>query len=371
MNDLETVLKSVRERIERYKGETIGEENTKNILIEPVLRALGWDVEDLEEVRREYRRRPGDLPVDYALFLLRTPRLFVEAKSLGGNLADHKSANQLFGYSSVAGCEWAVLTDGNEYRIYNVHGTGPEEEKLFRQITIASGDSSASETLALLSKGQLQENQIEVLWRADSIDRKVKGAIEVLFAPDVPVDFLHLIRKRVPDLQLSDLRASLARARLTLDYPAAQAAQPPAAPIPVGPGQRAWATRRRNLATDTAAVEAEQAGQEEPSADKTPWRHVTLQDLTSSGTVRLPLDIETAYKGHQLTARIEADGNVTWNGTTYDSLSIAGAMARKSIVGAPPGREYPPTNGWTFWRFRDSDGRLALVDALRQRHLAK
>jgi hypothetical protein len=60
-------------------------------------------------------------------------------------------------------------------------------------------------------------------------------------------------------------------------------------------------------------------------------------------------------------------GPVTWNGATYDSLSTAGGMARKSIVGAPPGREYPQTNGWTFWRFRDTDGHLAFVDALRQR----
>jgi len=40
-------------------------------------------------------------------------------------------------------------------------------------------------------------------------------------------------------------------------------------------------------------------------------------------------------------------------------------------VGAPPGREYPQTNGWTFWRFKDADGRLAFVDALRQRHFAR
>jgi hypothetical protein len=46
-------------------------------------------------------------------------------------------------------------------------------------------------------------------------------------------------------------------------------------------------------------------------------------------------------------------------------------MARKSNVGAPPGREYPQTNGWTFWRFRDTDGHLAFVDALRQRHYAR
>lgn len=34
MNELEAVLKTVRDRIGRYRGQTIGEENTKNVLIE-------------------------------------------------------------------------------------------------------------------------------------------------------------------------------------------------------------------------------------------------------------------------------------------------------------------------------------------------
>ena len=61
-------------------------------LMRSVLRALGWDVEDLEDVKLEYRRRPSDNPVDYALFILRTPRLFIEAKALGGHLDDGKWA---------------------------------------------------------------------------------------------------------------------------------------------------------------------------------------------------------------------------------------------------------------------------------------
>ncbi len=84
-----------------------------------------------------------------------------------------------------------------------------------------------------------------------------------------------------------------------------------------------------------------------------------------------PLDIETNYKGHQLVARIEADCTVTWNGTSWPSLSSAAAMARKSIVGAPSGREYPPTNGWTFWRFRDAAGALILLDRLREGQFSK
>jgi hypothetical protein len=115
--ELEQVLGQVRERIVRYRDGGIGEQDTKAALIDPVLRALGWDVEDLEEVQREYRLKGGDNPVDYALSILRTPRLFVEAKALGGNLNDRRWANQIMGFAAVAGVEWVVLTNGDEYRI--------------------------------------------------------------------------------------------------------------------------------------------------------------------------------------------------------------------------------------------------------------
>jgi len=351
MNDLEAIVKSVRDRIARYRGQSIGEQNTKNVLIEPVLRALGWDVEDLDEVRREFRRRPGDNPVDYTLFLLRTPRLFVEAKALGENLNDDRWARQIMGYASVAGVEWVVLTDGNEYRIYNSHATVPVEEKLFRRIAIASDEPGTSDTLELLSKSQLQDNQIEVLWRADFVDRQVRAAIEGLFAPETPADFLRLIRRRVPSLPVSDVRASLGRARVTIDYPAVQlASKAPPEALPIGAAAAADRAAKRHV------------------GDKTPWRHVTLADLISAGAIRPPLDIETTYRRHHLAAQIGADGGVTWNGARFDSLSTAAGMARKSIIGAPPGREYPQTNGWTFWRFRDADGNLAFVDILRKRH---
>jgi hypothetical protein len=135
--DLGLVLDTVRERIARHQRENIGEQDTKAALIVPVLRALGWDVEDLEDVKLEYRRRPADNPVDYALFLLRSPRLFIEAKSLGARIDDGKWASQILAYATVAGVEWVALTDGNEWRIYNSHATVPVEQKLFRVVRIA------------------------------------------------------------------------------------------------------------------------------------------------------------------------------------------------------------------------------------------
>ena len=175
MGELEVALETVRDRIDRYRGQVIGEQNTKSVLIDPILRALGWDIEDLDEVRREFRRKPTDNPVDYALFLMRTPRLFVEAKALRKDLDDDRWAKQIMGYASVTGVKWVVLTNGNEYRIYNSHATVPVEEKLFRRVVVASDESGVADALRLLSKAQLQDNQIDVLWSADFVDRQVRG----------------------------------------------------------------------------------------------------------------------------------------------------------------------------------------------------
>jgi hypothetical protein len=101
---------------DRYRrlGQRVGESNTKAGLIEPVIAALGWDVLDPDEVHREYRLRSPDNPVDYALLLSRTPRLFIEAKGLGGNIDDPRWANQTISYAAVAGVEWVALTDETE-----------------------------------------------------------------------------------------------------------------------------------------------------------------------------------------------------------------------------------------------------------------
>jgi hypothetical protein len=75
VQDLLDTLKQCVERLDRYRrpSQRVGESNTKAGLIEPIIAALGWDVLDPDEVHREYRRRPADNPVDYALLLSRTP----------------------------------------------------------------------------------------------------------------------------------------------------------------------------------------------------------------------------------------------------------------------------------------------------------
>src|SRR5215203_4816123 len=216
------VLPRLRKRIQKIRNrkENIGEQNTKAALIDPLLAALGWDVEDIDEVSREYRRKPQDNPVDYALFMLRSPRLFVEAKGLEKDLSDRKWISQILGYATVVGVEWCILTNGDEYRLYNAHAPVDVEQKLFRVVRISESDQEeyTLETLALLSKEKMGDNLLNVLWKAHFIDRHVSRALGELLQND-DASLIRVIRKRTPELTPSEIRESLKRADIRIDFP--------------------------------------------------------------------------------------------------------------------------------------------------------
>lgn len=134
LNQVETellqALERVAQKIQTYRDRNIGEQNTKASLIDPVLKALGWDTQNWEEVHREFKAKSPDKPVDYALKLQRVPRLLIEAKALGENLGDRKWIIQILGYATAVGVEWCILTDGDEYRIYNASAPVDAEEKI-------------------------------------------------------------------------------------------------------------------------------------------------------------------------------------------------------------------------------------------------
>lgn len=348
MADLHKILEEIRARIDLHQGKGIGEQNTKAVLINPVLRALGWDLEDLEEVVLEFKRKSMENPVDYALILQRTPRLFIEAKPLDGNLNDPKWAGQIMAYATVAGVQWVALTDGNEYRIYNSHAPVPVEQKLFRK-TRVSGDDDVADTLQLLSKERMQQDLISSMWKAHFVDRQVRSAMEKLLQPDPNSGLIRLLRKQLPNLGPAEIRDGLGRMEVQFDFPSA--------PTPASVSSSGGASHK------PAKKAANQGG--------TPWRNVTMTDLFANVSLKPPVDLQKTYKGKLLTGRIESDGQVTFGGKRYESLSTAAGQARKTAMGSPDGRRYPQTNGWTFWHFQDSDGSWQQLDTLRRRHWAK
>lgn len=347
MATLEEALNQVRARIERSKSAKLNEEQTRYTLIDPMIRALGWDTEDIDEVRSQYRYQSNDNPVDYALLISGKPRLFLEAKALGGNLEDRKWSHQIMGYASVAGVEWIALTDGNEYRIYNSHATVPVEKKLFRSVSITNQSEKIQDTLSLLSKQSILKDEMAILWQAQFVDRIVQERLEQMFAPEPEQSIIQLLAQQIRDLTESQIRASLRRARIRFDFTISP-------PSPDG-----W------VLPPIVAIKDYQPSQGD-SPQETPIG-ASLIDLIETGFIEPPMQLEKPYKDHRLIARIEMNGTVTFEGKTYNSLSMAGKAARISVIG--PGIA-GNTNGWAFWRFKDADGKMKDMNVLRQRYLA-
>lgn len=107
---------------------------TRSVLIDPVLRALGWDIGNTFMV--EVEKTHEDTRVDYALYdRNREIKAVVEAKPLGANLADAQTATKLLVYAFSHGVQDVFLTDGMNWHHYADYRPGKTEPK--RRISLA------------------------------------------------------------------------------------------------------------------------------------------------------------------------------------------------------------------------------------------
>ena len=358
MPDLDRAISEVRERIARFRGRQLNEQDTKATLIEPVLRALGWNLEDLDEVRREYKNRRSDKPVDYSLMLMRSPKLFVEAKALDQDLTDRRWLSQIMGYAGVAGVEWIALSNGDEYRLYNAHAAVAVDEKLFRAFKVSDADGRAEDTLRLLARERMTENRLDVLWRAEVVDRQVRAALEELFDPERTGPLERLLQKRTTGVSPADMRASLRRAQIVVTFPSA--ADEPA------PNRRAPPAPARKPAIRGTKVKADPPLRLAKGPRRRPLSTgVTLQDLIAANVLRPPVELETTYRGVKVRARIESDASILVNGQRTNSPSTAANIVRETVLKAQGRSGTVNTNGWVFWSFTDQSGASRPLAAVR------
>ncbi|QNH62755.1 hypothetical protein [Hymenobacter sediminicola] len=95
---------------------------TRAALIDPVLRALGWDTANVQMVEPE-RTIGSELRVDYLLHDSEgKPRLVVEAKCLGASLDKHGYVSKVLGYALGFKVQTVFITDGLHWHCYsNLH----------------------------------------------------------------------------------------------------------------------------------------------------------------------------------------------------------------------------------------------------------
>ena len=126
LDDLYQVIENLRERMENHQDKLIQSEAlTRNALVDPLLRALGWDTEDPSLAMPEYRLGNGF--ADYALLSGSEPAIVIEAKKLGTPLFG--AAEQSVTYCVNAGIKYFVATDGRKWDVYETHRPVPLAEK--------------------------------------------------------------------------------------------------------------------------------------------------------------------------------------------------------------------------------------------------
>jgi Restriction Enzyme Adenine Methylase Associated/Type I restriction enzyme R protein N terminus (HSDR_N) len=344
MEILPSVLTQIAHRI-RSAGHHVTEEDTKGSLIDPVLRALDWDTEDWNEVRREYRTSPGANPVDYALLDSTSgkPLALVEAKALRETLDDARWAGQIMGYAHVVGAKWMILTDGRRYRVYNAYGQGPVEQKLFHSFDVVDDPSGAEEGLALVAKRSLLDGNADSKWVQHATNLTLTQAVDKILGPLPDPRFVKLVRQFAPEIAKRDVDAWLQGARLVRSEstPGTAATTPTEAKVRARGGEE-------------GSQPASDAGKQAESGP------LELRQLISDGAIRVPVEIEAIYKGRRLTATLQPDASILYDGRKFLSPSSAGGEAKRTVDGVARS-----TNGWTFWMFRGPNGELIPLSSLR------
>ena len=150
VDNVKREIERVREFISNGRLTQFDEANTKAVVIEPILRELGWDVVDPDEVRREYS--VGNRSVDYALFYDNNSKVFVEAKR--GNEPLERHQEQLVRYAFDEGVEIAILTNGATWWFYLPIQAVNWERRKVATVELNQQDSAetAQECVDVLSK---------------------------------------------------------------------------------------------------------------------------------------------------------------------------------------------------------------------------
>src|SRR5262249_61864514 len=110
-------------------------------------------------------------PADVVRLRARPPRSLMGARGWGETLPDRRWVAQVLGYATMAGAEWCVLTDGDEYRLYNAVAAVEADNKLFCRIKLVGGrEEEAVRVLSLISRLNMEENLLSLLWNAHFVD---------------------------------------------------------------------------------------------------------------------------------------------------------------------------------------------------------
>lgn len=192
------------------------EQATREMAVNPVIDALGWDTFNPDEVDREYSVHGGR--VDYCLRTRSRNLVLIEVKRAGTDLDDHEE--QLLRYAFDEGVPLAALTDGLIWWLYLPRAEGRWQQRRFYRVDLHEEDPADTAAAlyrflnhdGVLNGKALQEAQRE--FDSQERDRRLRSALQeawnrVLKDPksllrDLLSETVHDIADSVPDDEMID-----------------------------------------------------------------------------------------------------------------------------------------------------------------------
>jgi hypothetical protein len=207
-HDVRKVLESVKDHWAQPSRPKLSEADTRAHFIDPLLRALGYRL--IGDVQHEVYVETAKQYLDYQLVVDALPRVAVEAKAIDVGLNDSHGA-QVVQYCSVLGIEWAVVTNGREWRLYHGFANGPLAEKLLSAVDLVAWETDPQfnavfEQLWLVSKEAFQSSGGPAAWLvAKQLDGVLRKTLVDASSPEIKY-----IRKRLADRAVTATTEELA-----------------------------------------------------------------------------------------------------------------------------------------------------------------
>lgn len=160
------------------------------------------------------------------------PVVMVEIKRVAVDLA-RKHLKQVASYAIDAGCEWALLTNAREWRLYHVAFGQPPETREIRSWDLLTDDiAELNGNFDLISLRSLQRGSLDTLWQKtsillprnllesivcqetlNSIRRQLRKKSGVLLQPEDVVKGIRGLLNESAATELEDLKISLPKKR--------------------------------------------------------------------------------------------------------------------------------------------------------------
>ena len=282
-------LKDLVARIRAIDFGQGAEQATREMAVNPVIDALGWDTFNPNEVDREYSVRGGR--VDYCLRAPSRNLVFIEVKRAGTDLGDHEE--QLLRYAFDEGVPLAALTNGHLWWLYLPRAEGRWKQRRFCRIDLHEQQPASTAAAlhrflnhdGLLDGSALQEAQQE--FDSQERDRRLRAALQEAWnrvlrdrdglLRDLLSETVHDIVGGVPDHEMLD------------EFLASVSGNGDGVPEPVPPDQRGKVPEVRPNRTDPGGTPRpgpkKRRSGPRPSAfwldgnrhEVSSWRHLVVQ----------------------------------------------------------------------------------------------